>query len=125
MRAIKIRGGKGPEQKVLEAVRKMMVLHGWYVKKIHGGKYQSGLPDLYCTMKIHGCGVHRWIEIKDPKRVGEPFTSAQLETFPLLSANGTPVYVLTGATQEDYEKLFKSENWWQYLSASGLNRSRK
>ena len=87
---------------------------GWFVKSTHGNAYTDGWPDIYATHSRYGI---RWIEVKLPHMKGSKFTAAQLEDFPKLCANGSGVWVLTGATHEEYEKLFKKYNWWKYLDA--------
>jgi phosphoserine phosphatase len=78
----------------------------------HGNMYQRGFPDLYATHHRYGA---RWIEVKLPKMVGSKFTPAQLECFPKLRANGTRIWILTAATKEEYDKLFKPDNVMLYI----------
>jgi len=113
MDSMKFRSKKGPEAKVVAALRIFLTGKGWYVKVMHGNKFQSGFPDLFCCHPNVGI---RLIEVKDPLRKGEPFTGAQLHDFPLISAHGGPIWVLTGANETEYAKLFEPENWWQFLS---------
>lgn len=80
--------------------------------KTHGNMFQSGLPDLYATHYTHGA---RWIEVKLPLMKGSKFTNAQYEVFPKLVANGSRIWILTGATEEEYKKLFKKCNLWEYM----------
>jgi hypothetical protein len=101
----------GSEHHIQEAIIIFLRYRGWFVKSTHGNMYQSGFPDLFCTHYQYG---HRWIEVKDPNRSGDPFTPAQRENFPLLCANGSGVWVLTAATESEYKKLFTKHNWWQY-----------
>lgn len=101
---------KGPEEKILQAITEFLKLRDWFVKRTHGNMYQSGFPDLYCTHKSYG---PRWVEVKNPLKYS--FTPAQRETFPLLAANGTQIWILTAATEEEYQKLFKRGNWWHFL----------
>ena len=110
----KLRPKHGPEKGIQRKIILMLLERGWYVKPTHGNMYQSGFPDLYATHSRYGC---RWIEVKDPKRTGDVFTRAQHEEFPKLSANGTGIWVLVGATQTEYDKLFKKPNWWTFLQA--------
>lgn len=105
-------GGKGPEAKIVEELRNFLVVRGWFVVKMHGSQYQAGFPDLYCTHSHFGI---RLVEVKDPKRGHDPFTPAQLELFPKLSANGSKIFVLTAANEEQYKLLFGPENWYQFL----------
>jgi hypothetical protein len=90
----------------------MLHRKGWFCKITHGSIYQAGFPDVFATHKRHG---HRWIEAKTPDRRGDVFTSAQLEVFPKLCANGSGVWVLTAATDGEYAKLFCPANWAMYL----------
>jgi len=55
------------------------------------------------------------VEIKLPEGKGSKFTSAQLEDFPKICANGSGVWILTAPTEDEYAKLFKKFNWYVYL----------
>ena len=91
---------------------------GWYVRNIHGSQFQAGLPDLFAAHP-KGPGfpvpIQRWIEVKDPNRKGNIFTSAQRAEFPKLAAADVGIYILTAATRTEYEKLFGPPNWLQFL----------
>lgn len=78
--------------------------------------YSAGFPDLFATHKKYG---PRWIEVKLPGMIGSAFTPAQLEEFPKLANNGAPIWILTGATESEYKKLFMPENWFQYFVMKG------
>lgn len=80
------------------------------VKETHGNIYMSGVPDLYAAHIKYG---PRWIEMKNPGKYA--FTNAQLEFFPQLASVGVGVWVLTAATDEEYQKLWQPANWYQYL----------
>jgi hypothetical protein len=103
-----------PEEAIRTQLKAYLEVRGWFVIITHGNAYQSGLPDLYATHKKFG---GRWIEVKLPGMVGSKFTNAQLEVFPKLCLNGSPVWVLTGATKDEYDKLFtmKQGNFEVYL----------
>lgn len=88
----------------------MLTAKGWFVKSTHGNMYQSGFPDLFATHKRFGL---RWIEVKRP--VGYQFTAAQLEDFPKFTSNGSGIWVLTAATEAEYQKLFRPYNWGAYI----------
>lgn len=98
-----------PEKRIENEIRKKLAVKGWYTKKMHGNAFQSGVPDVYATHSTYGI---RWIEVKTLKG---RFTAAQRETFPKLSANGTPIWVLTDSTDAELEKLFGPENWYWFL----------
>lgn len=100
-----------PEGIIQDAILAMLRMKGWFVKPTHGNIYQHGFPDLYATHSKYG---PRWIEVKNPKSY--KFTPAQMEDFQKFSANGTGIWVLVAATEDEYKKLFKRPNWFVYLS---------
>jgi hypothetical protein len=95
-----------PEKKIQTEIVKFLECRGWYVVRIIGNALQHGLPDLYATHKDYG---GRWIEVKLPDMKGSRFTPAQLDVMPKLNDNGSPVYIMTGATHAEYKKLFSKE----------------
>lgn len=111
MASLKKTKGKGPEEIILQRIVKMLRYEGWFVLRTHGNEFQQGVPDLIATHSRYGL---RLIEVKNPKSY--KFTGAQLEVFPKLVANGTGVWILVNDTPEEYNKLFKGCNWYQYLS---------
>lgn len=102
---------KGPEAKIQAAIIAYLRGLGWHTITTHGSLYQSGVPDVFACHSRYG---QRWIEVKNPKSY--KFTGAQLEEFPKICANGSGVWVLIAATDDEYAKLFKSPNWFTYLS---------
>jgi hypothetical protein len=102
---------KGPEGKIQEEIIIMLRAKEWFVKPTHGNMYQSGFPDLFAC---HARYVQRWIEFKNSKAYY--FTNEQVEDFPRLCANGSGVWILVEASETEYDKLFKSPNWFMYLS---------
>ena len=112
MRSLNQKSRKKPEEKIQEAIVKMLRYRGWLVKRMIGNMYQSGFPDLFACHTKYGI---RFIEVKDPKRRGDVYTTAQKEWFPKFQANGCPVWVLIGDSEREYKKLFEPGNWWQYL----------
>lgn len=105
-------GTLGPEAKIQAGIVEFLRIREWYVKRVTGNAYQAGLPDLFACNSKYG---HRWIEVKLPGMKGSKYTPAQLDVFPKLCANGSGVWVLTGATEEEYRKLWSKPNWWVYL----------
>lgn len=103
----------GPEAKIQHALIKFLEDRGWFVRVIHGNMYQSGLPDLFACQRKYGT---RWIEVKNP--LSYKFQPSQLITFPRMMAEGVGVWILTAATQTEYDKLFKGANWYWYLDKS-------
>ena len=102
-------GRENEEAKIQRAIIMELRMNCWFVKETHGNLYQSGLPDLFCCHTRYG---HRWCEVKKP--VGYAFTPAQLETFPLMCAHGSGVWVATShiGIQELFMRPF---NWFVYL----------
>lgn len=100
----------GPEYRIQKEIIDFLTVRGWYVLVTHGNMFQAGFPDLYCTHYKYGA---RWVEVKNPLKY--VFTPAQLECFPKLSANGTRIWILTAATDSEYQKLFASPNWHSYI----------
>lgn len=109
---LKLREKDNPEERILQAIVSMLIRKGWHVERLTMGVMMHGLPDLYATHKHRGA---RWIEVKDPSRKGNVFTAAQRAKFPILSGNGSPIWVLTAATEDEYSKLFAKENWFYFL----------
>ena len=107
------RSGKaGPEAAIQDEIVKYLRNKEWFVKRLIGNAYQSGWPDLFACHARYGI---RLIEVKLPGMKGSKFTAGQLETFPLLCAHGAGVWVFTAANRTEYDKLWKSPNWYQYL----------
>ena len=78
------------------------------MRQMNASEANSGWPDLYATHFKYG---QRWVEVKLPGMKGSTFTSAQLEWFPQMIAHGTPIWILTGATGMEYDKLFRPQNF--------------
>lgn len=115
MNTRKLTPAKRPEDIIRDALVAFLKVRNWYVKILHGNAFQSGVPDLYAThLKFGG----RFIEVKVPGKLRwEP---SQILDFPLLVANGTGVWVLTAATEEEYRKLFAKCNLHEMLMLSHL-----
>ena len=114
MDPLKPRRKKGPEAIIQKAIIEYMTLKGWYIMVTHGDQYQRGFPDLFTCHSTYG---QRWVEVKKPDFKGSKFTAAQLEHFPKLCSNGSGVWILTAASDHEYEKLFRRPNWWVYLES--------
>ena len=99
-----------PETILQTKIMDFLTLRGWYWMNMHGSMFQSGFPDIYAT---HSLYKQRLIEVKIKHQYH--FTPAQVEKFPKLSANGSPIWILVAATEQEYQKLFGPENWFQYL----------
>lgn len=112
MDAPKLRTKDNPEARIQKELRDFLAIRNWFVKVTHGNMFSEGLPDLIACHYSYGI---RFIEVKLPDMKGSKFTPAQMRDFPMFSANGCGIWVLTGATELEYGKLFKPANFWQYL----------
>lgn len=101
-----------PEAKIQTRIIRRLENLGWFVKRMIGNTYQTGVPDLYITHRVYGC---RWVEVKLPGMKGSKWTQAQLEEFPKFQANGSPIWVLTDDSDSEISKLFLSSNLWEYM----------
>ena len=104
---------EGPEHKIQRALIAFLQARGWLVERTHGNLYQTGFPDL---LAMHEKWGERWIDVKQPKRYS--FTKAQRRKWPQWAAKNTGIWILTAATQEEYDKLFKAPNWKTYWKES-------
>lgn len=103
---------RGPERVIQDAIIAYLKLRDWHVMETHGNVYQQGFPDLYC---IHFRYRQRWIEVKNPLKY--KFTPAQLDNFPIIS-RVSGIWIMTAATEFEYQKLFQPPNWWTYLEVA-------
>lgn len=110
----KQRCNKGrPEWHIQQALIEFLGHRDWLVEATHGNLYQKGLPDLFIHHIKWG---YRWIDCKVKGRYS--FTKAQKIKWPIWEAHGVGIWILTGATQEEYDKLFDSPNWRKYWKPS-------
>jgi len=74
-----------------------------------GNAYQFGIPDIYIGHLDYGT---RWIDLKNP--VKYEFTRPQRDKWPKWEKHGIGIWIIVGATDEEYRKLFKPPNWRDY-----------
>lgn len=110
MKKAEFYSSSGPEEVILQGIIQFLTVRGWHVMRTHGNMYQSGFPDLFACHHKYGS---RWIEVKNPEKYA--FTPAQIDQFPLMCAHGSAIWILTAASEEEYEKLFKPFNWHHFL----------
>lgn len=101
-----------PEKVIQKDIEFFLKQKGWHVERMNASSLMVGFADIYATHKRYG---PRWIEVKLPGMRGSKFTSNQMEKFPLFTANGSGVWVMTSATKYEYDKLFRPPNWWTYV----------
>ena len=85
----------------------------WHVERLIGNAFQTGIPDLYVAHRKWG---DRWIDVKCPGQYS--FTAAQKRKWPVWDSYGIGIWILTAATQTEYDKLFAPPNWRDYWRSS-------
>ena len=103
----------GPEWHIQRELKEFLETRGWVVEVMHGNAFQRGIPDLYLFKE--GIG-ERWVDVKVPK--GYSFTKAQRIKWPHWDSRGIGIWILTAATQFEYDKLFEPPNWKDYWKES-------
>jgi len=111
----KLGNSQTPEGKIKKEVIKFLQERKWLVVTTHGNMFQSGLPDLYACHPEIG---QRWIELKNP--LSYHFTKAQMYLFPELFRYGVGVWVICGATEEEYKKLWEAPNFHRFIGHSSV-----
>lgn len=101
---------KGPESVIQAAIGKYLRERDWFVKDTHGSQFQAGFPDIYAS---HEKWKQRWIEVKRAEHFS--FTPAQVRDYPKFIANGSPIWIMCAATDEEYAKLFKPCNFFAWF----------
>lgn len=102
-----------PELKIRTDLVEYLTLREWLVEITHGSKFQHGIPDLFCNHIKYG---YRWVECKNPKAYA--FTKSQKVKFPIWEKHGVGIWILVGATEHEYDKLFAPPNWRDYWRPS-------
>jgi hypothetical protein len=108
-----MRAKHGPEYFIQEDLMVFLKARGWLVERMIGNAFQTGIPDLYCRHPKWG---ERWIDVKNKGRYS--FTKAQKRKWPIWERYGTGIWILTGADQENYDRLFKPPNWRDFVKSS-------
>lgn len=110
-----VRVQKNMETKLWITLKAAMRADGWYVKKMHGSKFQSGLPDVLAGHIKHGTV---FIELKIPPNT---LSLRQQAEFRRMAQGGIRVYLIKSI--EDYRSgvLLRAPNW----TTSALFRKRQ
>lgn len=106
-----------PEAKLADKIKRFLEDRNWTVLNIHGNLFQKGLPDKYC---FHPKYKQRWVEIKVPHKY--KFTNSQVIYFPLIDRCGIGIWILTDASEAEYDKLFKRPNWKEFLKKRDIEK---
>jgi len=104
-----IREKHGPEWKIQQDLIKFLRARGWLVEVTQGNMFQKGFPDLFISHPKYG---QRWIDVKNP--VSYTFTKDQRRKWPVWAEYGVGIWILVGANDDEYDKLFTSPNWKDY-----------
>lgn len=104
----------GPEWYVQKDLIFFLKCREWHVERVIGNALQMGLPDLFIAHKRWGT---RWLDVKRPGSKYS-FTKAQKRKWPILDAFGVGIWILTAATQAQYDLLFKPPNWKDFWKES-------
>ena len=106
--------GKQPlEQKIQDELIEFLGARGWLVERMIGNALQRGIPDLFL---YHRKYEYRWVDVKRPDKYS--FTKAQKEKWPRWTQYGVGIWILTGANDTEYAKLFQPPNWRAYWKDS-------
>jgi hypothetical protein len=106
------RAKHGPEWFLQRDHVEFMKARGWYGKRMIGNALQTGVPDYFFLHERHGT---RWIDYKNPSSY--EFTPAQIIEWPKWEAKRVGIWIITAATQEQYDLLFTRlplGNWRDY-----------
>lgn len=103
----------GPEWFIQQDLVAFLEARNWLVERLIGNAWQFGIPDLYAHHSRWGA---RWIDVKVSGRYS--FTTAQKIKWPVWEKHGVGIWILTAATQEEYDKLFKAPNWREFWKPS-------
>lgn len=108
------RPAHGPEFFIQRDLVKYLEVRKWLVERMIGNAFQQGIPDLFL---YHPKWGYRWVDVKRPGK-NYSFTKAQKLKWPVWDSFGVGIWILTAATQEEYDKLFQPPNWKAFWKAS-------
>lgn len=103
----------GPEYFIQKDLMVFLRERDWLVERMIGNAFQRGIPDLYCFRRDFG---ERWIDVKAPGKYS--FTDQQKKKWPVWDSFGRGIYIITAATQDQYDLLFGPPNWKDYWKKS-------
>lgn len=106
-----------PEQRLRAELVSFLRDRGWHVRMTHGNAYQKGVPDLLCFNRSFlrtELGPYRPIDVKVEGYY--QYTKAQCLEWPewMPEVGGPGVWIMMGANEQWYAKLFQPPNMWDY-----------
>lgn len=102
----------GPEFFIQRDLITFLKARGWHVERMIGNAFQHGIPDLFLAHPKWG---QRWVDVKQPKHYS--FTKAQKIKWPVWEAFNIGIWILTAATESEYDKLFAPPNWRSFIKS--------
>jgi len=102
-----------PEVQIQRKLVAFLKARGWHVERLFADAFQNGFPDLFAAHPKWG---QRWIEVKRPDEYS--FTLRQRQKFPAWEKARIGIWILTAATQEQHDLLFKAPNWRDFWKPS-------
>lgn len=118
MDSFKPRAGHGPEFHIQNRWVDFLEGKKWYVERLVGNAYQSGIPDLFIAHPDHGT---RWVDIKVYGSYN--FTKAQRLKWPLWEKAGIGIWIIGARSPDEctkefmineYPILMDTPNWRQF-----------
>lgn len=97
------------EKRIQDEIIEYLKTRSWLVERMIGNAFQVGIPDLFVWHREWG---FRWIDVKVEGKYS--FTKAQKIKWPLWESYDLGVWILTGADEENYRKLFAPPNWREF-----------
>lgn len=115
---LRLKRRDNPEARVQKAIIEYLKARYWLVREMHAGARMMGWPDLWASHVKHG---QRWIEVKLPDMKKSKWTDAQKIWFPKMVEAGTPLWIMTEASEKQYMWLFskKQGNYHEFLLLKG------
>ena len=102
-----------PEVEIQRKLVAFLQARSWHVERLFADAFQNGFPDLFAAHVKWG---QRWIEVKRPDE--SSFTQRQRQKFPVWEKFRIGIWILTAATQAQYDLLFKPPNWRDFWKPS-------
>lgn len=109
MKSRKFKSKTGPEAKIQRKFIEYLEQRGWHVERMIGNALQKGIPDIYIMHPKYGS---RWVDLKNPGKY--EFTTNQKIKWPIWDKYGIGIWIITGSSDEEYNKLFYPPNWREY-----------